>query len=63
MIALQSGPPTLGPPSPPGLPVDSGIIVLLIIAVIYGILLVRVKSSKYHLKNNPSCIQKNKSFT
>ncbi|PQJ68542.1 hypothetical protein [Polaribacter butkevichii] len=59
MIALQlGGPPTIGPPSPPGLPIDSGVIILLIIAIIYGILLIRAKSSKYHLKSCPICNSK-----
>jgi hypothetical protein len=57
MIFLQV-PPPMGPPPPPGLPIDSGVILLLIIAVIYGILLIRAKSSKYHSKNCPICNSK-----
>ncbi|QXP66560.1 hypothetical protein [Polaribacter sp. AHE13PA] len=51
MIFLQV-PPPMGPPPPPGLPIDSGVIILLSIAVIYGILLIRAKSSKDHLKSS-----------
>ncbi|MGJ8759608.1 MAG: hypothetical protein ACSHXA_03625 [Polaribacter sp.] len=57
MIFLQV-PPPMGPPPPPGLPIDSGVIILLSMAVIYGILLIRAKSSKYHSKNCPICNSK-----
>lgn len=57
MIFLQV-PPQMGPPSPPGLPIDSAVIILLSIAVIYGILFIRAKSSNHHLKGCPICNSK-----
>jgi len=57
MVFLQV-PPQMGPPPPPGLPIDSGVIILLVIALVYGVLLIKVKLSKHHLKFCPICNSK-----
>ncbi|WP_158841110.1 PID-CTERM protein-sorting domain-containing protein [Polaribacter sp. L3A8] len=36
-IGIAQGPPGLGPPSPPGLPIDGGLLFLVISGVLYGV--------------------------
>ncbi len=48
----------MGPPPPPGLPIDSSVTILLIIAIVYGVLIIRGKLSEHHLKNCPICNSK-----
>ncbi len=37
LITMAQGPPPPPPPPPPGLPIDSGIVYLLLLGVAYGI--------------------------
>lgn len=46
IMALQAVPPPMTPPSPPGLPIDSGLIILFVLAVIYGLIVIRRKAKK-----------------
>lgn len=35
-VSMAQGPPPPTPPPPPGLPIDSGVTVLLVLAILYG---------------------------
>lgn len=43
MLFLQISPPGPPPPPPPGLPIDDKLICLVLIAIIYGVLVLRKK--------------------
>jgi hypothetical protein len=41
MEFIQLVPPPMPPPPPPGLPIDKGVVALLVIGVIYGVLVLK----------------------
>ena len=43
MALIQIVPPPAGPPPPPGLPIDKGIIILILVALLYGIICIKKK--------------------
>lgn len=45
-LALQTVPPPIPPPPPPGLPIDHGIVILLVAAILYGCFLIWIKKNK-----------------
>ncbi|QNM86739.1 hypothetical protein H9W90_06380 [Polaribacter pectinis] len=49
MIAFQNVPPPTPPPDPVGLPIDSGLVFLMLLAVLYGSYFI-LKTQK-HAKN------------
>lgn len=55
MKFIQHVPPPTPPPPPPGLPIDKGVVALLVIGVIYGILILKTNSVQSHLRFCPFC--------
>jgi hypothetical protein len=57
MILLQI-PPTPPPPPPPGLPIDAGVMILMIIGMFYGLLQLLNKATKSPLEVCTICSSK-----
>lgn len=57
-MCIQFVPPPVPPPPPPGLPIDDGVWILVLIAVLYGIKMMKTQQEKNVLKKSSEIPEK-----